>query len=170
MKTNTIVIIILAIVIALAISLILNNTDDDGTNTGTPALIENFEGPSETPPVESSSVTEPVSDNVSTTSGGTYIAYAENTAREAAQEGDAVLFFHASWCPTCRSLNRKLNQESADIPEGLTILKTDYDGYSDLKRKYGVQYQHTLVLVDENLNLIKRWSGSRDLGEILNEL
>ncbi len=99
---------------------------------------------------------------------GKYIGYSKQAAVDAAESGDAVLFFHASWCPTCRGLDGKL--KGSKLPDGLTILKVDYDSSSALKKKYGVRYQHTLVQVDENLDLIGTWSGSRNLNEILSEL
>ncbi len=109
-----------------------------------------------------------VDNNEIKNTAGKYIDYSEQLAVEAAKNGDAVLFFHASWCPTCRNLNSNLKASS--IPENLTILKVDYDSYSDLKRKYGISYQHTLVHVDTDLSLIKKWNGSRDLGDIVSQI
>lgn len=87
-----------------------------------------------------------------------------------AKNNDVILFFHASWCPSCRSLDKDINQNLNNIPEGVLIMKVDYDKERDLKKKYGVTYQHTLVQVDENGNMISKWSGSDDLIEILNKI
>jgi thiol-disulfide isomerase/thioredoxin len=96
---------------------------------------------------------------------GVYEAYApEKIAR--AETGDVVLFFHASWCPSCRGLNTDIENNLKSIPEGVSILKVDYDKEVDLKKKYGVTYQHTLVQVDKDGNLIKKWSGSGIVSEI----
>lgn len=98
--------------------------------------------------------------------GGTYEAYApEKLAR--AESGDVVLFFHASWCPSCRGLNASIEAGAANIPKDVTILKTDYDTQTELKKKYGVTYQHTMVQVDKDGNLIKKWSGSPSLEALL---
>src|SRR5690606_32085668 len=86
--------------------------------------------------------------------GGSYVDY-DPALLANANDGDVVLFFHATWCPTCRILNNNLNAELAEIPADLTILKTDYDAQTELKQKYGVTYQHTLVQVDAQGNLIK---------------
>jgi thiol-disulfide isomerase/thioredoxin len=99
---------------------------------------------------------------------GSYTAYTADNIAEASAQHDVVLFFHASWCPTCKALNSAL--ESATIPNGLTILKTDYDTNTDLKKKYGVTYQHTLVQVDANGNMIKKWSGGNTLESVVSQV
>jgi thioredoxin-like negative regulator of GroEL len=100
---------------------------------------------------------------------GTYEDYSsEKVAR--AETGDVVLFFHASWCPSCRGLGSDIETNMASIPEGVSILKVDYDKEVELKKKYGVTYQHTLVQVDKDGNLIKKWSGSSKLSSLLSEI
>ncbi len=83
---------------------------------------------------------------------------------------DVVLFFHASWCPTCKTLDKSINANTANIPDGLTILKTNYDTETELKKKYGVTYQHTLVQVDGDGNLIKKWSGGSTLDGVVKQV
>lgn len=100
---------------------------------------------------------------------GSYVPYsAEKVAM--ADTGDVVLFFHASWCPTCSALNKDIEMSLKDIPSGVTILKTDYDKEMELKKKYGVTYQHTLVQVDAKGNMIKKWSGGLKLENLLSEI
>lgn len=100
---------------------------------------------------------------------GSYEAYrADKITR--AETGDVVLFFHASWCPSCRGLSASIESNLASIPERVTILKTDYDQEVDLKKKYGVTYQHTLVQVDKDGNLMKKWSGSSSLEGLLSQI
>ena len=96
---------------------------------------------------------------------GSYEAYTPEKVSRAA-DGNVVLFFHAPWCPTCRSADADITKNTATIPAGLSILKTDYDTYDELKKKYGVTYQHTFVQVDAAGNLIKKWSGG-DYSDIL---
>ena len=100
---------------------------------------------------------------------GAYQAYDPEKIAMAAT-GDVVIFFHASWCPSCRGLNADIEENSADIPEGLFILKADYDKETDLKKKYGVTTQHTLVQVDKDGNLIKKWSGGSKLENLVSQL
>lgn len=100
---------------------------------------------------------------------GSYEAYsADKFAR--AETGDLVLFFHASWCPSCRGLNSDIEKNVGVIPAGVTILKTDYDKETELKKKYGVTYQHTLVQVDKDGNMIKKWSGGSKLSNLLSQI
>ncbi len=75
-----------------------------------------------------------------------------------------VLFFNAKWCPSCQQANKSfLNNK---VPAGLIILSVDYDTSTELKKKYGVTYQHTFVQVDSNGNMIKKWSGSLDATKV----
>ena len=83
-----------------------------------------------------------------------------------AQGGDVVLFFRASWCPTCRALDADIRSRLSEIPSGLVILDVDYDNSSELKQKYGVTYQHTFVQVDASGNQIAKWSGSPTLAAL----
>jgi thiol-disulfide isomerase/thioredoxin len=100
---------------------------------------------------------------------GVYEVYApEKIAR--AEIGPVVLFFHASWCPSCRRLNADIEKNSTLIPDGVTLLKVDYDTSTNLKKKYGVTTQHTLVQVDPEGNLIKKWTGSSQLSKLISEI
>lgn len=101
---------------------------------------------------------------------GNYIAYAPEQIASAAVNGKVVLFFHASWCPTCRNLDTDIKAHLKDIPSDLTILDVDYDNSAELKKKYGVTYQHTFVEVDANGTLIKKWSGSPTLAALVAEV
>jgi len=100
---------------------------------------------------------------------GSYEAYAPEKL-SLANSGDVVLFFHASWCPTCKALDTDVNENASNIPDGLTILKVDYDTQTALKQTYGVTYQHTLVQVDANGNMITKWSGGNTLESIVNQV
>ncbi len=81
-----------------------------------------------------------------------------------AENKKVVLFFKASWCPTCQAVDK--NIVSSKIPSGLAILKVDYDSSFELKKKYGVTIQHTFVQVDKNGNMIKKWIGGGSLADI----
>ena len=96
-------------------------------------------------------------------SKGVYKDYTEADLANA-EKGHVVLFFNASWCPTCQAAVK--NFKASSVPDGLTLLSIDYDKYADLKKKYGVTYQHTFVQVDKNGNQIKKWSGSTSFSEI----
>lgn len=101
---------------------------------------------------------------------GTYEPYAPSKLAMATGEHKVVLFFHASWCPTCRALDADIKAHLESIPSSLTILDVDYDTSNELKRKYGVTMQHTLVEVDAQGNLIKKWVGSPSLTALVAEV
>jgi thiol-disulfide isomerase/thioredoxin len=100
---------------------------------------------------------------------GSYEAY-DMTKLTKAETGDVVLFFRASWCPTCRGLDKDIRANLGNIPENLTILDVDYDNSNELKKKYGVTYQHTMVQVDKDGNMIKKWMGSPNLTSFIKEV
>ncbi len=97
---------------------------------------------------------------------GSYAAYDPAKLADA-KTGKVIIFFHASWCPECRKLDSDINANLGNIPKGTTILKADYDKETSLKQKYGVTYQHTLVQVDASGTLLKKWSGSFTLSDLL---
>ena len=102
-------------------------------------------------------------------SAGTFTSYNEDKLAMAAG-GDVVLFFKADWCPSCRALEANIEANAAAIPAGVTILEVNYDTATDLKRKYGVTTQHTLVQVDQNGELIKKWLGGNTLETVVAEI
>ena len=81
---------------------------------------------------------------------GAYLDYTDGAIEATA--GPKVLFFHASWCPQCRKLDEELR--AAGAPDGLTVFKVDYDSRTDLRQKYGVTLQTTVVFVDDRGELI----------------
>ena len=84
---------------------------------------------------------------------GSYIDYSDKAI--ANTSGTKLLFFHAPWCPQCRALDKSI--VAGPIPDGVTIIKVDYDSNQSLRKKYGVTLQTTLVRVDDSGNLIKKY-------------
>ena len=77
---------------------------------------------------------------------GSYIEYSDTAIANA--DGRILLFFHATWCPQCRSLESDILAQG--VPSGVTIIKVDYDTHQDLRQKYGVTVQTTMVEVDND--------------------
>lgn len=71
-----------------------------------------------------------------------------------------VYFFHAPWCPICQGIDKEISADQSRIPTGTTFIKTDYDSNTSLRQKFGVTYQYTFVQVDNDGNLIKKWSAT----------
>lgn len=82
-----------------------------------------------------------------------YITYTPDSIAQT--KGTTLLFFYAPWCPQCRALDADIVAKG--VPEGITIIKVDYDSHQDLRQKYGVTIQTTIVTVDHNGNLLKKF-------------
>lgn len=84
-----------------------------------------------------------------TTVKGEYLVYSEQsyTAKKATTR---LIFFHAQWCPQCRQLDEDIKKSA--IPNDVTIFKVDYDSSQELRQKYDVTLQTTIVRVDQDGN------------------
>ena len=104
-----------------------------------------------------------------TASPGSFEAYSSEKLSRA-NDGTVVLAFFASWCPSCRAVEQSITTQLDEIPEGLSILKLDYDTETALKKKYGITTQHTFVQVDASGNMIQKWSGGNTLQSIVEKV
>jgi thiol-disulfide isomerase/thioredoxin len=109
--------------------------------------------PDATPPVSGAPSTEstPTVDTTPSAeatppvaSAGAYVEYSDDAIARA--DGRVLLFFHAPWCPQCRSVESDILAEG--VPAGVTIIKVDFDSRQDLRQQYGVTLQTTFVEVD----------------------
>lgn len=89
-----------------------------------------------------------------------YIIYTP-AAFEVARGKKRVLFFYASWCPTCKPADRDFQTYIDQIPKDVVLFRADYDTERELKTQYSITYQHTFVLVDDSGNAVKIWNGGR---------
>lgn len=85
---------------------------------------------------------------------GRYIAYTPAALTETSND-TKVVFFHAPWCPQCRSIEKGIIADG--VPAGFTILKADYDTNQALRKKYGVTLQTTFVKVDDRGEFIDKF-------------
>lgn len=84
-------------------------------------------------------------DDAPAATAGAYVEYRDGIIDET--PGTKVLFFHAPWCPQCRAVEESIL--SGTIPDGMTIIKVDYDTETGLRQQYGVTLQTTVVYVDD---------------------
>lgn len=82
-------------------------------------------------------------------------------------EWDTVLFFHADRCPTC---NQAQSVFQDWLPEGVTILKVDYDEEEELKAKHQILTQTSYVYVAPDGEQIKRRVGGTTVEDVLEQL
>jgi len=88
-----------------------------------------------------------------------YLTYSESNLAKAKAHGRAVLYFWASWCPTCKVLDAELKERGNELPDDVTILQVNYDTEDELKEQYGITQQHTLVQIDSDGNEVEKWIG-----------
>lgn len=84
---------------------------------------------------------------------GMYSQYSVNNLAQNST-GTNVIFFHAPWCPSCRSVDAEINANLDKLPENFQVLKADFDTSTELKKKYGVTGQSTFVKVDKDGNKV----------------
>ena len=114
--------------------------------------------------------TEGAALNPAPLTAGTFEAYSPEKLA-LANDGTVILFFHADWCPSCRSLEDDINEKLGRIPENTHILKLDYDTETELKKQYSVIRQHTLVVVDADGAELKKLTGlTNTLDQVVNQL
>lgn len=87
---------------------------------------------------------------------GKYSPYSENEfIAEATTYKRRVLFFHASWCPQCRSIEKGITEGT--VPTGMALYKVDYDNAGTLRQKYGVTLQTTIIEVAPDGSIKKKF-------------
>jgi thiol-disulfide isomerase/thioredoxin len=84
---------------------------------------------------------------------GDYVEYSDSAVANA--EGEIFLFFHAPWCSQCRSIESGIISDG--VPEGVTVIKVDYDSNQKLRQKYGVTLQTTFVKVTKSGEFVSKF-------------
>lgn len=110
-------------------------------------------------------IEEPITDTVSEgTKSNQYVPYTSGVF-ESVEQPRRVLFFYASWCPTCRPVDKSLQEQATTLPSDVVVIRVNYNDpetdqeEKDLAKKYEVGYQHTFVQIDVQGNKIKLWNG-----------
>lgn len=177
-KTNiSVAIAAVVIILAVGIAFAFANSATSETESQAQLNLETTSSVSTASTVSSatsSSNTAITTSEETQTATGTYTDYTSSALTEAQQEGDnIVIFFAASWCPSCRGHDESLQSSRSEIPGDVTILKADYDSEISLRQKYGVTTQHTFVQIDADGEQLKKWNalyGENSLESVLSEL
>jgi len=148
----------LAVVVIIGIIIIARNQIN----------IDTAPSPSQTNLEQSDTTTTTTSTTSATTMSDTsdqkYIEYSDGVL-DGASNKRRVLFFYASWCPTCRPVDQAIRDDLGLIPDDVQIIRVNYnDPQTDqseraLAQKYGVTYQHTFVQIDQNGQVVSKWNG-----------
>lgn len=100
--------------------------------------------------------TNPTTESSDSQAAGRYAAYTEEAVANASYN-TTIVFFYAPWCPECRAYKQSIQADK--IPEGVQFLEADFDGSTELKKRYGVTLQTTFVRVNTTGELQKKWVG-----------
>lgn len=74
--------------------------------------------------------------------------YSADALAAAEKAGQPVaLHFHADWCPTCRAQDKALESMKGEKGLDLTILTVNYDTEKELKKRFNVRTQSTMVVL-----------------------
>ena len=150
-KILLVVVFIVLLLIAGGIFVYLNNNKSQNSAS---SLVE----PTSQNNIENEAKTEPAEAQNSNTQNGAYVTLAEyNNNPNAFKDTKKVYFFHASWCSVCQAIDKEINADLSKIPNGVTIIKTDFDNSTDLRKKFGVTTQYTFVQVDTAGNEVSQW-------------
>ena len=93
-----------------------------------------------------------------------YVEYSKS-AHDQATDKRRVLYFYATWCPSCKIANEDFIANPDKIPEDVVVIRTNYNDpdtdqdEKDLAKRYGVTYQHTFVQVDSTGKELTKWNG-----------
>jgi thiol-disulfide isomerase/thioredoxin len=85
-----------------------------------------------------------------------------------------VLYFYASWCPTCHPADADFVKNESDIPEDVRVIRINYNDEDTseeetaLAAQYKITYQHTFVQIDAQGNVITQWNGGQTADLIKN--
>ncbi len=103
-----------------------------------------------------------------------YIEYTDSVLESTSGNRD-VLFFYASWCPTCKSADENFRQNEDKIPADVRLIRVNYNDpdtdqeEKDLAKKYGITYQHTFVQIDSTGAEMAKWNGG-EIEELLSRI
>lgn len=103
-----------------------------------------------------------------------YVEYSKAVLEKTATNR-RVLFFYASWCPTCKPADANFKESISKIPDDVTLIRVNYNDpdtdqeEKDLAKKYGITYQHTFVQIDNKSNEVTKWNGGQ-INELLSKI
>lgn len=73
-----------------------------------------------------------------------------------------ILKFYADWCQPCKILSTTL--KGMDVP--FPIVEIDIDDNVDASIEYGIRSVPTMLFVDDDNNILGRYTGSRTKTEL----
>lgn len=165
---KTLIVVLLAVIVLVAIGAFAYS--QSSSDTGSAMMSKELDGEEEMA-VKSEKMDKTDIENVESSR---YTVYTNATDLEHL-ESKRVLFFYASWCPTCRPADADFKANLDKIPSDFTVVRVNYNdpetdqSEKDLAKKYAVTYQHTYVQINSNGKEIRKWNGG-GLTELLGNI
>lgn len=165
---KTLIVVLLAVIVLVAIGAFAYS--QSSSDTGSAMMSKELDGEEEMA-VKSEKMDKTDIENVESSR---YTVYTNATDLEHL-EAKRVLFFYASWCPTCRPADADFKANLDKIPSDFTVVRVNYNdpetdqSEKDLAKKYAVTYQHTYVQINSNGKEIRKWNGG-GLTELLGNI
>lgn len=119
---------------------------------------------SNAPAMDQSATPDTMVKTETTTSSKQYLPYTQEVL-QSSKSTRRVLFFYASWCPTCIPADADFEKNVSMLPSDLTVIRVNYNDQDTdaeekaLATKYAVTYQHTFVQIDADGNAVTKWNG-----------
>lgn len=154
---KTIIIILTVVFVSFITGWVFVNLKDENTSSNdlnTQEVSNQQDNASDSQSISENQSESPNIKSEPTANSGQYIDF-DQKSFDSNRQSERILFFYASWCPKCRALEADINKNG--VPSGKTIFKVDFDNSQDLKQKYGVTLQTTLVKVDSEGNQISKY-------------
>lgn len=148
---------IIAIVVTIGAVVALSGGSDEDSTVSTPSSSNSTNSSDDS--AQAARPTTPTS----STGVDRYVTYSDSVLADST-DSKRVLFFHATWCTVCNAFEREIKAEG--VPEGITLIKANFDNDTDLKKEYGITVQSTFVLLDENNEAVRSWPFGQGLSNI----
>lgn len=99
-----------------------------------------------------------------------YQEYTSARLSTALQSGRAtLLYFYADWCSSCRiqePINAIFFKQALDDGLAFMGIRIDIDDYPKIAREYGVNYQHSYVLLDRQGQPVAKFFGEQSVEDL----
>jgi thioredoxin 1 len=118
--------------------------------------------------------TETITPTETTRATSRYTPYT-NTMFANTTDARRVLFFYASWCPTCQPADASFSNGVETIPDDVMVFRVNYNDpdtdqdEKNVAKTYGITYQHTYVQIDSEGKTITKWNGG-GLNELIKNI
>jgi thiol-disulfide isomerase/thioredoxin len=126
-KGNIVLMVLIIIILIIAGFMILNNP------AGSDDVIQTVET-QETSQDSDENMNDSIDEGSEMSDGEMVSFYSEYSGMgDLISERRNILFFHATWCPTCRALDSSLSS-ATDTPDNVSVFKVDYDSNTELRQ------------------------------------